>query len=105
MNWVTILVGHGSGSNVGASGRGRTWILKRVPKATTDEERMPDRQARVFLVEQEDGTTEGLLVLELAGINASFQLRPGMHEFMNECLAYYRQCPPLHWEDIEAIFV
>lgn len=65
----------------------------------------PDMQARVFVAELLDGTSEAVLVVDLAGLAASLHLRgPKVAEFMRECLEHYDDGESLSWKKVEDIF-
>jgi len=66
---------------------------------------MPDLQARTLLVEYPEGDTEGLVVLDFGGFPTTLRLKgTGVKGLLEECLAYYQQCPPLTWGMIQELF-
>ena len=91
---------HGVGIKVGS----RISYFKRVAEEATDVDLKPDRQARAFLAEFEDGEVEGVLVVDLGGRQSSFRFRgPLVQQFLKSCLEFYDQSPMLQWSDLEKI--
>jgi isopentenyl-diphosphate delta-isomerase len=90
------------GSFVGIKGLTNNWYFRRVPKTIPNKILKPDRQARTFLVELDDGSAEGIIVMDLGGMHASFHLAgKGMLDFLEECIKYYEGwCPKLTWKAI-----
>lgn len=91
---------HGVGIKVG-----RTAIFfKRIADEFSDLDLKPDRQARTFLAEYDDGEVEGVLVVDLGGRQSSFRFRgPVVQQFLKSCLEFYDQSPMLLWSDLEKI--
>jgi hypothetical protein len=81
------------------------WPLKRVPEDSADSDLKPDRQARTFMIRGPNGSAEGVVVLDLGGIQVSFHmLGPSMNEFFQTCLKFYREeCPVLTWDEVERV--
>jgi len=78
--------------------------FKRVADEFTDVDLKPDRQARAFLVEFDDGEAEGILVVDLGGRQSSFRFRgPIVRTFLKSCLEFYDQSPMLQWSDLEKL--
>lgn len=91
---------HGVGIKVGR----KAIFFKRIADEFSDVDLKPDRQARTFLVEYEDGEVEGVLVVDLGGRQSSFRFRgPVVRQFLKSCLEFYDQSPMLLWSDLEKI--
>lgn len=79
-------------------------FLKKIPEIKSDPDLKPDRQARTFIIKKTDGEAEGVLVLDLGGMQSSFHIRgPIMTEFFDACKRYYDECDLLEWEDLKAL--
>jgi len=92
--------------NVGikSPGPGGILLLKRLPETGQDADLKPDRQARTFIIDTEDGQTEGVLVVDIGGKQSCFQIKgPGMREFFDSCKRFYDECPLLKWSDLRRI--
>ncbi len=89
---------------VAIQGPEHIWDFKRIADIEADADLKPDRQARVFLVETSDGTTEGMLVLDLGGTQSCFHLRgPKMATYMRQCVDFYHGCDDLLWSDLRQV--
>jgi len=87
---------------VGIVGKGNNYYFRRVPDAEDDEDLKPDRQARAFLVEYEDGECEGVVVVDLGGKQVCFHFKgPKIREFFAYCVDFYHTCPLLKWRELE----
>ena len=75
------------------------WRFKKVVE--TNPEVKPDKQARVFVVELADGTTEAVVVFDLGSTQSCIHLRgPEMRMFMHDCADFYDGCEYLRWEEL-----
>ena len=82
-----------------------SWYFHKLPEPGIDPDFKPDRQARTFLVELANGETEGVIVMDLGGMQSCFRLRgPKMAEFFNACYRFYEECEVLTWDDLGRIF-
>lgn len=99
--WALSNLDH-STENVGISGPERAWYFKRVLDEEEDADLKPDRQARTFVVELTDGTTEGVIVVDLGGMQSCFRMRGSkMRDFLRSCIDFYDRCHYLKWVDLE----
>ena len=81
------------------------WFFKRIEEENADPDLKPDRQARTFMIQEHDGSVEGVVVLDLGGIQVSFHMRgPSMNDFYAECMRFYKdRCVPLTWDELAAV--
>jgi hypothetical protein len=87
---------------VAVQNKGGLWHIKQIPENSLDEDLKSDRQARTFLIHGTDGSTEGVVVVDVGGMQISFRMRgPEMNAFYQTCLRFYRdKCIPVPWEVI-----
>jgi hypothetical protein len=83
------------------------WHIKQIPENSLDEDVKSDRQARTFLIHEPDGSTEGVVVVDVGGMQISFRMRgPEMNAFYRTCLQFYREkCTPIPWEGISDLLL
>lgn len=91
---------------VGLPGKQRPQLFKKSPPETGAQFH-PDRQARTFIVEFEDGVTEGLIVADIGTSQSSFLLSgPIVNDFLVALIEFYHQCDYLYWSEVtEALSV
>ena len=79
----------------------KTMFIKKLPVVTEESDFKSDRQARILLVENKDGTVEGVLVWDLGVEQSSFHLKgPDMKEYLDKCINYYHKCDILTWNEL-----
>jgi hypothetical protein len=89
---------------VGIKGPNKTWDFKRVPDEMEEADLKPDRQARTFIVETAQGITEGVIVVDLGGMQSCFRIRgPKMTDFLHSCIEFYDKCHYLKWVDLRRV--
>jgi hypothetical protein len=85
---------------VGLQGKDRPQLFKKIPRET-EAQLHPDRQARAFIVEFEDGATEGLIVADIGTSQSSFMLSgPIVKDFLVALIDFYDDCDYLYWSDV-----
>jgi hypothetical protein len=85
---------------VGLDGKYRPQLFKKIPPET-EAQLHPDRQARAFIVEFEDGVTEGLIVVDVGTAQSSFLLSgPVVKDFLDALINFYDECDYLSWNDV-----
>lgn len=89
---------------VAVEGCQQLWYFKKVPDGKANIDIKPDRQARVFLSELADSTTEGLMVLDLGSTQTGFHLKgPEIGNYMHDCVDFYHACDYLRWDELDAV--
>jgi len=89
---------------VGFRGPTNTWQFRKIPAEAECEDLKPDRQARTFIVEPEIGPPEGVLVVDLGGMQSCFHLcGPEMQRFFEDCIKFYENCHLLRWSELKPI--
>lgn len=89
---------------VGIEGPGSFWGFKKIPEGGEIPDLKPDRQARTFLIEREEGNTEGVIVLDLGGMQSHFHIAgPKVTEYIDACRRFYDQCHYVTWDDLKQV--
>jgi len=76
--------------------------IKKIKEQNERDDIKSDRQARIFLAEHLDGTTEGNFVFDVGGTQCSFQLRGSeVQHFIQRALDFYHEkCEYLRWSEL-----
>ncbi len=81
------------------------FLLKKLPLDNSDEFFKLDRQARVLVVEFEDGNIEAVIVQNLGPEQYSFHLRGRELEgYISNCTKYYDECEYVSWRDLTNLY-
>ncbi len=91
--------------NVVIKGKDRISVFKIMRDQSKKNALSPDRQARAFIVELTNGVTEGVLVVDIGGLQSSFRIRgPIVQEFLKDCLEFYKSgCKNLSWKTLNSV--
>lgn len=77
----------------------KTWHIKKIVEKNPDTK--PDRQARIFVIENIDGDMEGVVVFDLGDTQCCLHIKgKEMHDFMHDCLDFYAGCEYLKWDEV-----
>jgi len=78
--------------------------IKQVPRNVGNI--IPDKQARVLLVEHSDGTFQGLFAFNIGGIQGGIRIQgPRIKEYLTRALDFYRNdCAYVQFEELTRIF-
>ncbi len=83
----------------------RNHVLRRLEEDTEAGIGTPDRAARAFVAEFEDGSCEGVFVFDLGGMQFYFHIMGSkMAQFLNDGYELYRRSPVFRIEELETAF-
>ena len=78
--------------------------FKKISVTEEDKDFKPDRQARAFIIEDYEGNCEGVLVIDLGGVQSAFHLKgPKIGSYLNDCVSFYRKCDLLKWDEVNKV--
>lgn len=81
------------------------FYLRKLPKDNQDTLFKLDRQARVLIVEYEDGVTSAVIVQNMGENQACFLLEgKKAKEYLDVCIEFYYSCELVEWSEITKLY-